>query len=139
VLNDVVNAGAFFVLARPVTRLARVGRQRRCGCIDEPFVARPSLGSWFSRLWRPWVSLHPFRGRVVPSTSPTRWASATWWRHPTRSGPARTRWRLIGGFFFLLFLALLGRLFMLQVLEQKTSALTVQYNSIRQTTIPASG
>ena len=25
--------------------------------------ANVRIGSWFSRLWRPWVSLHPFRGR----------------------------------------------------------------------------
>jgi penicillin-binding protein 2 len=47
------------------------------------------------------------------------------------------RWRLIGGFFFLLLLVLVGRLFMLQVLEYKSSAATVDSNSLRVTTIPA--
>ncbi|MGA2294590.1 MAG: penicillin-binding protein 2 [Acidimicrobiales bacterium] len=96
------------------------------------------VGSWFSRLWRPWVSLHPFRGRGRSINEPDPVGIRDLVASPDEvQARPELRWRLIGGFFALLFLALLGRLFMLQVLEQKTSALTVQYNSIRQTTIPA--
>lgn len=48
------------------------------------------------------------------------------------------RWRVIGGFFLLLFLVLVGRLFTLQVLDYKSSVQSVNANSLRVTTIPAS-
>ena len=48
------------------------------------------------------------------------------------------RWLIIGGFFSLLFLLLLGRLFMLQILEHSASVATVRSNSLHVATIPAS-
>jgi penicillin-binding protein 2 len=50
--------------------------------------------------------------------------------------PAR-RWLIIGGFFLILLVALLTRLFFLQIVDYKTSVATVQSNSLRVTTIPA--
>jgi len=96
------------------------------------------VGSWFSRLWRPWVSLHPFRGRgrTINEPDPVGIRDLVASPDEVHARP-ELRWRLIGGFFALLFLVLLGRLFMLQVLEQKTSTLIVQSNSLRGTTIPA--
>ncbi len=47
------------------------------------------------------------------------------------------RWTVIGGFFLVLLVALVVRLFFLQVLEYRTSAATVYANSLRVTTIPA--
>lgn len=54
-----------------------------------------------------------------------------------RSRPER-RWLVIGGFFLVLFIALLVRLFFLQVIDYKASVAAVQFNSLRATTIPAS-
>ena len=44
---------------------------------------------------------------------------------------------MIGGFFALLLVALLVRLFFLQVLEYHASVAAVESNSLRVTTIPA--
>ena len=52
------------------------------------------------------------------------------------SRPAR-RWLVIGGFFTILLIALIVRLFFLQVVDYKTSVETVASNSLRTTTIPA--
>lgn len=52
------------------------------------------------------------------------------------SRPAR-RWIVIGGFFLVLLVALIVRLFILQVLDYQVSIATVQENSLRVTTIPA--
>ena len=52
------------------------------------------------------------------------------------SRPER-RWLVIGGFFLILFLLLIGRLFILQVLDYKQSVASVEANSFRGTTIPA--
>jgi penicillin-binding protein 2 len=48
------------------------------------------------------------------------------------------RWYVIGGFFFLLFLVLVGRLYVLQVKDYKQSSAQVANNSLRVATIPAS-
>ena len=79
------------------------------------------VGSWFSRLWRPWVSLHPFRGRgrTINAPDPVGIRDLVASPDEVQARPER-RWRLIGGFFFLLFLTLIGRLFMLQVLEHNS-------------------
>jgi penicillin-binding protein 2 len=53
-----------------------------------------------------------------------------------RSRPER-RWLVIGGFFLVLFIALIVRLFFLQVIDYKASVATVLSNSLRVTTIPA--
>ena len=74
----------------------------------------------------------PFAAGDGGSTSPSRWASATSSPGPRRSAhrPER-RWRIIGGFFFLLFSLLVGRLFVLQVLNYNASVVTVDQNSLR--------
>jgi penicillin-binding protein 2 len=50
--------------------------------------------------------------------------------------PAR-RWIVIGGFFLILLVALIVRLFFLQVVDYQASLAAVQFNSLRFTTIPA--
>ena len=99
---------------------------------------RPS-GSWFSRLWRPWVSLHPFRGRGRSINEPKLVGIRDLVAAPAevQSRPQR-RWLVIGGFFIALFLLLIARLFILQILDYKQSVATVQSNSLHPTTIPAS-
>ena len=96
------------------------------------------VGSWFSRLWRPWVSLHPFRGRgrTINEPDPVGIRDLVASPDEVATRPER-RWRLIGGFFAVLFLLLVGRLFMLQVLENKSSAAAVDSNSLHVTTIPS--
>ncbi len=99
---------------------------------------RPS-GSWFSRLWRPWVSIHPFRGRGRSINEPKPVGIRDLVAAPgeVQSRPER-RWLVIGGFFLLLFVLLIGRLFVLQILDYKASVAAVNSNSLRATTIPAS-
>jgi penicillin-binding protein 2 len=96
------------------------------------------VGSWFSRLWRPWTSLHPFRGRgrTINEPDPVGIRDLVASPDEVQARPER-RWRLIGGFFALLFLVLIGRLFMLQVLEHNTSVAVVQSNSLHPSSIPA--
>jgi penicillin-binding protein 2 len=98
---------------------------------------RPT-GSWFSRLWRPWVSLHPFRGRGLTINEPKTVGIRDLMASPedVQSRPAR-RWLVIGGFFAILLVALIVRLFFLQVVDYKASVETVASNSLRHTTIPA--
>ncbi len=98
---------------------------------------RPT-GSWFSRLWRPWVSLHPFRGRGLTINEPKTVGIRDLMASPeeVRSRPAR-RWLVIGGFFVILLIGLIVRLFFLQVVDYKVSVATVASNSLRYTTIPA--
>jgi penicillin-binding protein 2 len=99
---------------------------------------RPS-GSWFSRLWRPWVSLHPFRGRGRSINEPKPVGIRDLVAAPgdVQSRPER-RWMVIGGFFLVLFILLVGRLFVLQILDYKSSVAAVRSNSLRVSTIPAS-
>jgi penicillin-binding protein 2 len=82
--------------------------------------------------------LHPFRGRgrTINEPNPVGIRDLVASPDEVQARP-ELRWRLIGGFFVLLFLILLGRLFMLQVLESKSSVLAVASNSLRPTTIPA--
>ena len=96
------------------------------------------VGSWFSRLWRPWTSLHPFRGRgrTINEPDPVGIRDLVASPDEVQVRPER-RWRLIGGFFVLLFLVLIGRLFMLQVLEHNSSVAVVQSNSLHRSSIPA--
>jgi penicillin-binding protein 2 len=98
-----------------------------------------SSGSWFSRLWRPWVSLHPFRGRGRSINEPKPVGIRDLVAQPgdVQSRPER-RWLVIGGFFLILFVLLIGRLFILQILDYKTSVASVQSNSLHVSTIPAS-
>ena len=60
---------------------------------------RPT-GSWFSRLWRPWVSLNPFRGRGRSINEPKPVGIRDLVASPdeVQIRPER-RWRVIGGFF----------------------------------------
>jgi penicillin-binding protein 2 len=53
-----------------------------------------------------------------------------------QSRPER-RWLIIGGFFLVLFISLIVRLFFLQVIDYKASVIAVESNSLRPTTIPA--
>ena len=98
---------------------------------------RPT-GPWFSRLWRPWVSLHPFRGRGRTINEPKPVGIRDLMASPDEVGarPAR-RWIVIGGFFLILLVALIVRLFFLQVVDYQASLAAVQFNSLRFTTIPA--
>lgn len=98
---------------------------------------RPT-GSWFSRLWRPWVSLHPFRGRgrLINEKKPVGIRDLVASPDEVTSRPER-RWMVIGGFFLVLFVLLVVRLFMLQIVEFKSSVATVRANSLRVSTIPA--
>ena len=95
-------------------------------------------GSWYSRLWRPWVSLHPLRGRGRTINEPKAVGIRDLVASPSevQSRPAR-RWLVIGGFFALLMVGLIVRLFFLQVVDYKASAAAVNENSLRKTTIPA--
>ena len=95
-------------------------------------------GSWFSRLWRPWVSLHPLRGRGRTINEPKPVGIRDLMASPdeVQARPAR-RWLVIGGFFALLMVGLIVRLFFLQVVDYKASAAAVNSNSLRLTTIPA--
>ena len=98
---------------------------------------RPTA-SWFQRLWRPWVSLNPFRGRGRQINEPRPVGIRDLVASPeeVQVRPER-RWRIIGGFFSVLLLLLIGRLFMLQVLEHSASVATVNSNSLHVATIPA--
>ena len=99
---------------------------------------RPT-GSWFSRLWRPWVSLHPFRGRGRRINEPKPVGIRDLMASPdeVESRPER-RWIVIGGFFAILLVALVVRLFFLQVIDYRESVNAVQNNSLRKTTSPCS-
>lgn len=98
---------------------------------------RPTA-SWFQRMWRPWVSLNPFRGRGRHINEPRPVGIRDLVASPeeVRARPER-RWRIIGSFFSLLLLLLIGRLFMLQILEHSASVATVRSNSLHIATIPA--
>ncbi|MFI5036773.1 MAG: penicillin-binding protein 2 [Acidimicrobiales bacterium] len=98
---------------------------------------RPT-GSAFSRLWRPWVSLNPFRrrGRRINETRAVGIRDLVAGPEEVTVRPER-RWRIIGGFFALLFLLLIGRLFVLQILNHNSSVAAVERNSLRFSTIPA--
>ncbi|MCU1364211.1 MAG: penicillin-binding protein 2 [Acidimicrobiaceae bacterium] len=95
------------------------------------------IGSWFSRLWRPWVSLHPFRGRGRTINEPRPVGIRDLMASPNEvTAQPRRRWMVIGGFFFVLLVALILRLFFLQVVDYQASVKVVESNSLRLTTIP---
>ena len=98
---------------------------------------RPS-GSRFSRLWRPWETLHPFRGKGRSINEPKSVGIRDLVAPPgeVKLRPER-RWYVIGGFFFLLFLLLVGRLYVLQVKDYKQSTGEVTSNAIHKASIPA--
>ena len=85
------------------------------------------------------MSLHPLRGRGRSINEPKSVGIRDLVAAPgeVTSRPER-RWLVIGGFFLILFLLLIGRLFILQVLDYKQSVASVERNSLRVTTIPAS-
>jgi penicillin-binding protein 2 len=99
---------------------------------------RPS-GSRFSRLWRPWSSLHPFRGkgRSINEPKPVGIRDLVASPSDVKLRPER-RWYVIGGFFLLLFLLLVGRLYVLQIKDHKQSVAEVSRNADRKVSIPAS-
>ena len=98
---------------------------------------RPT-GTLFSRLWRPWESINPFRGRgrAINESKPVGIRDLVASPDEVRTRPER-RWKIIGGFFLALLALLLGRLFMLQILEHNASVATVNANSLRVSAIPA--
>ena len=98
---------------------------------------RPT-GTLFSRLWRPWESINPFRGRgrAINESKPVGIRDLVASPDEVRARPER-RWKIIGGFFLALLALLVGRLFMLQILEHSSSVATVNANSLRVSAIPA--
>ena len=98
---------------------------------------RPTA-SWFQRMWRPWVSLNPLRGRGRHINEPRPVGIRDLVASPeeVRARPER-RWRIIGGFFSVLLVLLVVRLFMLQILEHSASEASVRSNSLHIATIPA--
>ncbi len=99
---------------------------------------RPS-GTRFSRLWRPWTSLHPFRGkgRSINESKPVGIRDLVAAPGDVKLRPER-RWYVIGGFFLLLFLLLVARLYVLQIKDHKQSVAQVDSLSLHVATIPAS-
>ncbi|HEY5439577.1 MAG TPA: hypothetical protein VIJ99_11835, partial [Acidimicrobiales bacterium] len=89
---------------------------------------RPS-GSRFSRLWRPWSSLHPFRGKGRSINEPKTVGIRDLVAPPSEvtSRPER-RWIIIGSFFAVLLLVLIGRLYILQVVDYHQSVAAVESN-----------
>jgi penicillin-binding protein 2 len=89
-------------------------------------------------MWRPWVSLHPFRGRGLNINEPKTVGIRDLIAGPehVEVRPAR-RWLVIGGFFVVLFAALVVRLFFLQVVDYKSSISSVNLNSEETVTVPA--
>ena len=98
---------------------------------------RPT-GSHLARLWRPWVSLNPLRqrGRRINEPKSVGIRDLVNPTEQVRQRPER-RWRIIGAFFSALLLLLIGRLFMLQILEYHSSTATVQATALRTSTIAA--
>ncbi len=99
--------------------------------------SRPT-GPAVSRLWRPWVSLNPFRGRgrQINEQRTVGIRDLVAGPEEVQARPER-RWRVLGGFFALLFILLIARLYMLQIHDYASSVATVQSNSLRTSTIPA--
>lgn len=96
------------------------------------------VGSWFQRLWRPWVSLNPFkgRGRQINEGKTVGLRDLVVSPDEVESRPER-RWLVIGAFFVGLFALIVIRLFILQIVDYKLSVTTVYANSLRTSTIPA--
>ena len=96
------------------------------------------VGSWFQRLWRPWVSLNPFkgRGRQINEGKTVGLRDLVVSPDEIQSRPER-RWLVIGAFFIGLFALIVFRLFLLQIVDYKSSVATVYANSLRTSTIPA--
>jgi penicillin-binding protein 2 len=90
-------------------------------------------------MWRPWTTLNPFRGRGRSINEPKSVGIRDLVAAPSEVTlrPER-RWYVIGGFFALLFLVLVGRLYVLQVVDYKKAVSQVADNSLHVSTIPAS-
>lgn len=98
---------------------------------------RPT-GSFFSRLWRPWVTLNPFRKRGRSINEPRSVGIRDLVASPEEIGsrPER-RWMVIGVFFLILLVVLIYRLFNLQILNYSQSVANVDANSLRSSSIAA--
>ena len=98
---------------------------------------RPT-GSTFSRLWRPWVSINPFRGRgrSINESKAVGIRDLVVSPDEIQVRPER-RWLVIGVFFILLLALLIVRLFTLQILDYKLSVQSVNNNALRGSIIPA--
>jgi penicillin-binding protein 2 len=83
--------------------------------------------------------LHPFRGRGLTINEPKPVGIRDLVAAPSdvQTRPER-RWKIIGGFFVLLFALLVGRLYVLQVSDYKASVASVNQIALRVSTIPAS-
>ncbi len=98
---------------------------------------RPT-GSWFTRLWRPWSSINPFRrpGSTINQQKTVGIRDLV-------SAPeevevdAERRWRVVGLLFALLFSGLIVRLVLLQVVEHATAVTAANGNALRVSTLPA--
>ena len=111
-----------------------------CGPIDEGLVARPTLGLSVLTAVATLESLHPFRGkgRSINEPKPVGIRDLVAQPGEVKLRPER-RWYVIGGFFFLLFLLLVGRLYVLTGEGlQAVGRARWPSNAIRKASIPAS-
>jgi penicillin-binding protein 2 len=98
---------------------------------------RPT-GTWFARLWRPWENLNPFKGRGRRINEPRGVGIKDLVNFPDeRKVRPERRWYVIGGFFAFLLVVVIYRLFMLQIVDVKSSIQTVNANSYQVSIIPA--
>jgi penicillin-binding protein 2 len=98
---------------------------------------RPT-GTWATRLWRPWENLNPFkgRGRQINEARGIGLKDLINFPDEQKVRPER-RWYVIGGFFALLLILVIYRLFMLQIMNVNSSIQTVNANSFQVSVIPA--
>ena len=98
-----------------------------------------SAGRRFARWWRPWYSLLPGRTTATRINQPKTVGLRDLVASPGEVGARpELRWRIIGACFFLLLVIVLVRLFFLQVVEHAAAVETVQQNSLRISSVPAS-
>lgn len=93
---------------------------------------------WYSRRWRPWENLNPFRGRgrSIHERRGVGLRDLVASPDEVTHRPQR-RWQIIGGFFVALLVLVVVRLYDLQVIHYESSVATVQSNSLRTSIIPA--
>ena len=92
-----------------------------------------------ARWWRPWYSLRPSRSGASRINQQKTVGLRDLVASPGEVGARpQLRWQVIGAFFLGLMVLVLVRLFFLQVIEHAASVATVQQNSLRISTIPAS-
>ena len=98
---------------------------------------RPA-GTWFSRLWRPWSSLNPFRRPGTAINQPKTVGIRDLVSAPEEiEANADRRWSVVGVIVALLFVGLVVRLVLLQVIEHGTAVAAANGNALRISTLPA--